>query len=125
RRCCRCCCAAAKVPAGGPPRPPVSGSSHHRRRPAEFAVGSPHHWPTAPGYAGVQPAPVRDRFAACGKAHSVASKTMLTIHTHRSTSTDPAERGRTYGEAWREQIAAAVAEYRQYFEDWNLPANSV
>ncbi|HLS25074.1 MAG TPA: C45 family peptidase [Beutenbergiaceae bacterium] len=50
---------------------------------------------------------------------------MLTIHTHRSTSTDPAERGRTYGEAWREQIAAAVAEYRQYFEDWNLPANSV
>lgn len=41
--------------------------------------------------------------------------TAMTIHTHRSSISDPGARAREYGSTWADQIRAAVAEYRQHF----------
>lgn len=45
----------------------------------------------------------------------------LTIHQHRSDTTDPAERGETLGRTWADQIRLAAAQYEQLFVTLGVP----
>lgn len=51
--------------------------------------------------------------------------TAMTIHTHRTTTSSPAERGRECGTTWSSQIRAAVAEYQQHFRTVGIDADTV